>query len=162
MPSFKEYRYSSTLRYKLVEFIYLWLHLLILMKKESVLRMITSVSARREQQRMNGEPEIKHNSIFISSLPEPRLETLFHTDFILLRGPFLWSQTFLLNWNISAKYFKSTFTQLNSCDLLKQIDQMIHCDGKALQCKPVTSKGFFMDTEIWAIIPEKKVKASLF
>lgn len=89
MPSFKEYRHSSTLRYKLVEFIYLRLHLLILMKKESVLRMITSVSARREQQCMNGEPEIKHNSIFISSLPEPRLETLFHTDFILLRGPFL-------------------------------------------------------------------------
>lgn len=59
------------------------------------------------------------------------------------------------------KYYKTTYTQLNSGDLLKQIDQMMLCDRKALWCKPVTSKRFIMDTEIWAIVLQWRVEASL-
>lgn len=91
MPSFKEYRYSSVLKYKLIELIYLQMQLLTYHgeKKVSILRKITSLSAKREQQHMNGGPEIKCNSIFVSSLLEPGLESLFHTNFILLAWPFL-------------------------------------------------------------------------
>lgn len=91
MPSFKEYRYSSVLKYKLIELIYLQMRLLTYHgeKRVSFKKDYLTLSAKREQQHMNGGPEIKCNSIFVSSLLEPRLESLFHTNFILLAWPFL-------------------------------------------------------------------------
>lgn len=44
---------------------------------------------------MNGEPKIKNSIIFISLFPETTLKTLFDADLVLLKGQFLWYQTFL-------------------------------------------------------------------
>jgi len=43
---------------------------------------------RQKKQHMNGEPEIKHSIVFISSLLEQILKTPFHTELILLIGTF--------------------------------------------------------------------------
>lgn len=89
------------------------------------------------------------NSIFISSLLEPGSESVSHQLYFVSLAIFVISSfKIFLTQNILVKYFKTTFTQLNSGDLLKQIGQIMLCDIKALWRKPVPSKGFFMDTEI--------------
>lgn len=107
------------------------------------------ISSQREQQHTNGGPEIRHNSIFVSSLLEPGSESVSHQLYFVSLAIFVISSfKIYLTRNILVKYFKTTFTQLNSGDLLKQIGQIMLCDIKALWRKPVPSKGFFMDTEI--------------
>lgn len=79
----KEQGYKFVLRYKLVDVICLQVQLPTYPDEEYHEYDHFPLSlCRQKNQHTNGEPEIKHGTVFTSSLLKPRLKIQLHTDLI--------------------------------------------------------------------------------